>query len=213
MKVLIVCAHPRQDSFTHALTEAARLGAERAGHHVTVLDLYALGFDPVMSAAERAAYETDTPILDPMAVEHAALVTTHDVLVFVYPTWWSTMPAMLKGWLEKVMVMGVAFRLEGGRVRPALHHVHRIVGISTYGSPWWVVKAMNDGGRRTFTRSLRLSCGPAATTSWIGCYSIDTAGAAERAAFVDRVGHTMARLDATRTPWWRRSIGRIGPRR
>lgn len=193
MRVLIVCAHPRDDSLSHAALEAAARGARGAGHDVTVLDLYDLGFDPVMSAAERAAYLSADPILDPMARQHADLVMTHDVLVFVYPTWWSSLPAMLKGWLEKVMVQGVAFRMVDGRVRPALGHVRRIVGISTYGSPWWVIKALNDGGRRTIARTLRLSCRRARVT-WIGCYSTDTAGHAERAAFLDRVEHTMAHL-------------------
>ena len=100
---------------------------------------------------------------------------------------------MLKGWLEKVMVQGVGFRLENGRVRPGLGHVRRIVGISTYGSPWWVTKVMNDGGRRTLTRALRMSAGRKAATTWIGSYSIDTGGVADRAAFLDRVEHTMAR--------------------
>lgn len=198
----MVAAHPRSDSFTHAVLDAARRGAESAGHEVTVLDLYALGFDPVMSRAERAAYETDDPLLDPMAREHARLVGDHDVLVFVYPTWWSSLPAMLKGWLEKVMVQGVAFRLVDGRVRPGLQHVSRVIGISTYGSAWWVVKALNDGGRRTICRALRMSCGAAATSSWIGCYSIDTAGDAERSAFIDRVEHSMAHLHLGRRRWW-----------
>lgn len=207
MRVLIVGAHPRTDSLTHAALAAAERGARRAGHEVTVLDLYALGFDPVMSAAERAAYHGDEPILDPMARAHAELVRTHDALVFVYPTWWNSLPAMLKGWLEKVMVEGVAFELVDGRVRPALLHVRRIVGISTYGSPWWVVKAMHDGGRRMIARTLRMSSGTRASTSWIGGYSIDTSGAAERAAFLDRVEHTMAHLHTRRGRWGRRDGG------
>lgn len=192
----MVGAHPRQDSLTLAALRAAERGARRGGHEVTVLDLYALGFDPVMTTAEHAAYCTSDPIRDPMTRQHAELVRTHDVLVFVYPTWWSSVPAMLKGWLDKVLVQGVAFRLEDGRVRPAMQHVRRIVGVSTYGSPWWMVKALNDGGRRTIARGLRMSTGRGTATTWIGCYSIDTAGAAERAAFLDRVEHTMAHLHA-----------------
>ena len=182
---------------------AAERGAIRGGHEVTVLDLYDAGFDPVMSRDERAAYHTDTPILDPLTRRYADLVLSHDALVFVYPTWWGSLPAMLKGWLEKVLVQGVGFRLENGRVRPGLTHVRRIVGISSYGSSWWVTKVLNDGGRRTIARALRMSAGRRAATTWIGCYSIDTAGAAERAAFLDRVEHTMAHLHARRR--WRRS--------
>ncbi len=195
MKVLVVCAHPRDDSFTHAATEAAVRGCERAGHEVTVLDLYALGFRPAMSREEHRAYHSEQPLLDPMTIEHAELVRTHEMLVFIYPTWWSSLPAVLKGWLDRVMVQDVAFRFDGRRVRPALTHVRRIVGITTYGSPWTVIKLLNDGGRRTLIRALRMSCGTRGATTWLGCYSLDTAGEAERAAFLDRVEHTMAHLD------------------
>jgi NAD(P)H dehydrogenase (quinone) len=195
MDVLVVCAHPRGGSYTHALTHAAIRGFEGAGHHVTLLDLYASGFVPAMSAAERAAYHEEQPLIDAQTVEHAALVQRADVLVFVYPTWWSGPPAILKGWLERVMVPGVAFRFDArGRVRPALTNVRRIVGISTYGSPWTYVKLLQDGGRRMLTRALRLNCGRHTSTTWLGLYSIDTLGDAERAAFLDRVEHTMAHL-------------------
>jgi len=200
MRVLIVCAHPRGDSYTHAVTEAARHGSERAGHEVTVLDLYALGLAPAMSRDELAAYQAGTAPIDPVARDHAALVKSHDVLVFIYPTWWSGLPAILKGWLERVMVQGVAFRLDDGKISPALQHVRRIVGISTYGAPWSYVKLLQDGGRRTLTRALRMSCGRHTATTWIGFYSIDTAGDAERAAFLDRVEHTLAHLDRPTMP-------------
>ncbi len=200
MKVLVVCAHPRGDSFTHAVADAAVRGCERAGHEVTVLDLYALGFRPAMTCAEHRAYHSDRPLLDPMTLEHAELVRAHQMLVFVYPTWWSSLPAILKGWLDRVMVQGVAFHFDGRRLRPALTHVRRIVGIATYGSPWTLVKLLHDGGRRTLLRALRMSCGVRTATTWLGCYSIDTAGAAERAAFLDRVEHTMAHLERARVP-------------
>jgi putative NADPH-quinone reductase len=195
MKALVVCAHPREDSFTLAVTGAAVRGLQRAGHEVTVLDLYVLGFRPAMSLAEHRAYHSDQPLIDPITIEHAELVRSHEMLVFVYPTWWSSLPAVLKGWLERVMVENVAFRFEGGKVRPNLTHVRRIVGVATYGSPWTVIKLLHDGGRRTLMRALRMSCGPGTATTWLGFYSIDTAGIVERAAFLDRVEHALARLD------------------
>jgi putative NADPH-quinone reductase len=199
MDVLVVHAHPQQGSYTHAVADAAVRGFEGAGHHVTLLDLYASGFVPAMSAAERAAYHGEQPLIDPQTAEHAALVQRAGVLVFVYPTWWSGPPAILKGWLERVMVPGVAFRFDArGRVRPALTNVRRIVGISTYGSPWTYVKLLQDGGRRMLTRGLRLNCGVRTPTTWLGLYSVDTLGDTERAAFLDRVEHTMAHLEPVR---------------
>jgi NAD(P)H dehydrogenase (quinone) len=197
MDVLVVCAHPREGSYTHAVTDAAVRGFGRAGHDVTTVDLYALGFAPAMSAAERAAYHGDDPLLDPLTQEHAALVRRAEILVFVYPTWWSGPPAILKGWLERVLVPGVAFRFdERGKVQPALTHVRRVVGVSTYGAPWTYIKLLHDGGRRMLTRALRMNCGVRTPTTWLGLYSIDTLGDTERAAFLDRVEHTTAHLES-----------------
>jgi putative NADPH-quinone reductase len=195
MQIVVVLAHPNADSFGHALAERAAAAAREAGHDVDVLDLYALGVRAAMTPEEHHAYHGDHPILDPLIAGHAALVRRAEVLVFVYPTWWSAAPALLKGWLERVMVPGVAFVFDrSGRVRPGLSNVRRIVGISTYGSPRWYVRMANDNGRRTLTRALRLNTGLRTRTSWLALYSIDTAPEAGRTAFLDRVGRKMAAL-------------------
>lgn len=199
MEVLVVCAHPHEDSFNHAITAAVERGCRRAGHHVVTLDLYTLGFRAAMSVDEHRAYHGEQPLIDPMAAEHARLVRAADTLVFVYPTWWSQPPAILRGWLERVLVPGVAFHFDAkGKVRPGLQHIRRIVGISTYGAPWTYVKLLNDGGRRMLTRALRMNCGARTPTTWIGLYSMDTLGDRERAAFLDRVEHRMKHLHESR---------------
>ncbi len=195
MRALVVLANPNPESYGHALAEAAVTGLREGGHDVDVLDLYAIGFRAALSTAERRAYEGDQPILDAVVAEHADLVRRAELLVFVYPTWWSGLPAMLKGWLERVMVPGVAFRFDAaGRVRPGLPQVRRIVGVSTYGSPRAYVAAINDNGRRTLTRTLRLSCGWRARPLWLGMYKMDACDDADRAAFLTRVHARMARL-------------------
>ena len=195
MQVVIVLAHPHADSFGHALAARAAAGARAAGHSVEVLDLYALGVAAAMSPAEHAAYHGETPLLDPLLIEHAALVKAADALVFVYPTWWSSVPAILKGWLERVMVPGVAFVFNAkGKVRPGLTNVRRIIGISTYGSPRLYVKFVNDNGRRTLTRALRLNTGFRTRRAWMGLYAIDTATPAQREAFLQRVERTLQAL-------------------
>ncbi|MBI4883660.1 MAG: NAD(P)H-dependent oxidoreductase [Actinobacteria bacterium] len=193
--MLVVLAHPNDDSFNHAVAETARRSLIAAGHTVDLLDLYALGVRAAMSTGERTAYHGDQPVLDPLIAEHIALVRSVEALVFVYPTWWSALPAILKGWLERVMVPGVGFVFDdSGKVRPGLKHVRRIVGISTYGSPRLYVRAINDNGRRTLTRALRLICGLRTRCRWLGLYAIDTATAAERTTFLKRVERRMRSL-------------------
>jgi NAD(P)H dehydrogenase (quinone) len=201
---LVVVAHPCADSLTHAAAGAAIDGLTASGHVVETLDLYRIEFAAAMTTAERRSYSSDSPILDQMVRDHAALLERAKVLVFVYPTWWSGLPAMLKGWLERVLVTGVAFELDPltKRVRPRLHHIERIVGISLYGSPRGYVRLINDNGRRILTRSLRLVCGRRTSTSWFALYSVDTADPEQRAAFLTRIRTSLGEI----------GLGGIGPR-
>jgi NAD(P)H dehydrogenase (quinone) len=194
MRALVVIAHPCDDSFCHAAAERAVAGLTAAGHHIDTIDLYADGFRTAMSLDERLAYHTDDPILDDQVAEHAALLQRAQILVFVYPTWWSTVPAILKGWLERVMVPGVGFVFDerSGRVRPGLKQVRRLIGISTYGSPRLAVALVNDNGRRTITRTLRMSCGLRTNTEWLGLYGMDDSTPADRTAFLARIEQRLA---------------------
>ena len=196
MKVLLVVAHPCHDSYTYACAAAATRGLLSVGHAVDTIDLTAGSFRPHMSRAERLAYESDTPILDPMIRDHADRLLAADAIVFVYPTWWSGLPAALKGWLERVMVPGVGFTFHAqtGKVRPGLTHIKRIVGVSTYGSPWHYVKLTNDNGRRILTRALRMSCGWRTRTTWLALYALDTADADRRRRHLDHIESRLAQL-------------------
>ncbi|MFK8024021.1 MAG: NAD(P)H-dependent oxidoreductase [Ilumatobacter sp.] len=192
----VVVAHPSPQAFTHELAQRVRVGLEAGGSEVHVLDLTAVGFRAAMTPEERAAYHAEEPILDPLVAEHAAILQRVDTLVFVYPTWWSGLPALLKGWLERVLVPGVGFRFDerSGRVRPGLTNVRRLVGVSTYGSPRWYVAAINDNGRRTLMRALRLSCGLNTSRTWLGLYAIDTTTPGERMVFAEQVEKKMREL-------------------
>lgn len=195
MRVVVVLAHPDPNSFNHAIAAKACSTLEAAGHTVTMLDLYADGFRTAMSPAERVAYHSDRPILDPMAERHAEMVKQADALVFIYPTWWSTLPAILKGWLERVMVPGVGFVFdEHHHVKRGLTQVHRIVGISTYETRWISVKATHDNGRRVLLRALRLNTASLTRRTWLGLYEMETRSDAQRAAFLKRVERTVRSL-------------------
>jgi NAD(P)H dehydrogenase (quinone) len=192
----VVLAHPRADSYAHALAQRAVDGLHAAGHRVDIIDLYADGFRAAMSEAEREAYHGDQPILDPLVQTSADLVRSVDALIFVYPTWWSGLPAILKGWMERVMVPGVGFTFDErtGKVRPGLTNVRHLIGISTYGSPRSIVRVVNDNGRRTIMRALRLSCGFGVRTHWHGLYAIDTSTVGQRAEFAAHIERSLTDL-------------------
>jgi NAD(P)H dehydrogenase (quinone) len=195
MRVVVVVAHPDPNSFNHAIASTAMASLTTAGHEVTVLDLYAEEFRTAMSHDERQAYHSARPLLDPTAERHAGVVKQAEALVFVYPTWWSTMPAILKGWLERVLVPGVGFTFDDRHhVRRGLTDVRHVVGISTYGSPWLYVKAIHDNGRRTLHRALRMNTALFTRRSWLALYKINTATVDERSAFLRRVEQRMQSL-------------------
>ena len=196
MDMLMVTAHPDPGSFCHAVSAAAKAGLERAGHHVTQLDLYAIGFEPAMGVDEHRAYMArvaDARRGGPPARRAAALGDRPRVRV---PDVVERTPGRAAR-LARAGVRSRAWRstsTTSGKLRPGLTHIRRIIGISTYGSPWSYVKLVNDNGRRMLTRALRLNCGRRTSTTWLGLYSIDTTGDNERRAFLDRVGHTMANV-------------------
>lgn len=195
MQALLVIAHPRTDSFTHAAADAAEVGLTAGGHRVDRIDLCAEGFRAAMSHEERVAYHTADPILDEQVADYAERLKRSQILVFVYPTWWSGLPAVLKGWLERIMVPGVAFGFnDEGKVVPQLGHVRRIVGISTWGSPRPYALLINDNGRRVLARALRMSCGFRVRTRWLAMYGLDGSTRADREAFLAKVTERTRRL-------------------
>lgn len=195
MRAVVILANPNPDSFSHATATTAAAALRSAGHEVVVHDLMAEGFRAAMSADERRAYHSDEPVLDPLVAAHITDVQRAEILVFVYPTWWSGLPAILKGWIDRVLVQGVAFVFDDHhRVRPNLTHVKRIVGISTYGSRWAYVKLINDNGRRMLMRTVRLNTGLGTRRTWLAMYRMDTADTERCGAFLQRIERTMRTL-------------------
>jgi len=94
MRLLVIHAHPVPESFNGALCKVAVDSARAQGHEVRLIDLYAEGFNPVMSAEERRAYQDDGPPPPDVAPQIAALQWAEG-LIFVYPTWWYAQPAMM----------------------------------------------------------------------------------------------------------------------
>jgi NAD(P)H dehydrogenase (quinone) len=196
MKALIVYCHPLEASFNAAVRDRAIAGLTTGGHAVKVLDLYAMGFDPVMSAEARTGYHTPGSNEHDVA-EHLAALRWCEALIFIYPTWWYGPPAMLKGWLDRVWVPHATFEMPRplkpiGRV---LTNIRLVAAVSTLGSPWWWWKVgMGEPGRRMLIRGLSVLCAPGCKTFWMGLHEMDTAGDAKRAAFLARVEKRMAAL-------------------
>ena len=201
VRVLVVHAHPDPESYGAAVRDATVRGLEQGGHEVDLVDLAAIGYAPRLTAEEHRNYDTiadDHP--DPTVRSHIELVRACQAIVVVYPTFWSGMPAVLKGWLERTMLPGVSFRLHSTtrKVVGALDHVDHLVGVTTYGSPRGYRLLVGDGGRRTLW-TLRLSCGRRCRFRWLALDAIDTRPERDRIQFLDRVEARMAELGSGRS--------------
>ena len=196
MRLLVIHAHPVPESFNGALCKVAVDSARAQGHEVQLIDLYAEGFNPVMSAEEHRAYQDDGPPPTDVA-PHIAALQWAEGLIFVYPTWWYAQPAMLKGWMDRVWRPGVTFTVPspGVPMRPALTNIRLIGVITTFGAPWWLwTFVMGAPGRRMILRGLRLCTAKRTKTFWLGLHELDTVDARSRNAFVARVAARIRRI-------------------
>ncbi len=109
MKVLSVLAHPRRSSLTGAAFDRLNLGLREAGHSVTEADLTAEGFDPRLALADEPEWDNpDTPYSPAVQAEMARL-RAHEGIVMTFPVWWWSVPALLKGWIDRVWNRGFAY--------------------------------------------------------------------------------------------------------
>ena len=195
MQALVVYCHPVEASYCASLRDAAVRGLERAGHDVSVVDLTKDGFNPVMSRNEWEQYIATEDIVPQSLEPYVVQLQAAQIVVFVYPTWWGGLPALLKGWIERTMLPGVAFKLNTKKkVRPALTQVRHIVVVSTFGSPWAYVKFVNDNGRRILVRAMRLATSWRTRTHCFGLYAMDKATQNDREKFIRTVENKLAKI-------------------
>ncbi|SPD75682.1 NAD(P)H oxidoreductase YRKL [uncultured Desulfobacterium sp.] len=110
MKILIILAHPDEGSFNHAIANAVRDDLVNDGHEVIFHDLYKEDFFPLLTAEEIA----ESGKIDRIVEAHCNELSSADVIVIIHPNWWGQPPAILKGWVDRVIRPGIAYRFEEG---------------------------------------------------------------------------------------------------
>ncbi|MFB5661108.1 NAD(P)H oxidoreductase [Alteribacillus sp. HJP-4] len=128
MKVLTIAAHPRKDSLTFSTLHRFVQGLKDAGHETEVLDLYRSGFDPVLREADEPNWTASNQHFSPEVEREIKRMNQHDALAFIFPLWWWSMPAIMKGYIDRVWNYGVAY----GPNKLAHEHV---LWISLAGAP------------------------------------------------------------------------------
>jgi len=110
MQASVIIAHPDRQSFNHAIAEATVNELKKNGYDVFFHDLYAENFDPVLPAAEI----TEAALLHPEINRHCREISCSDGIIIIHPNWWGQPPAILKGWVDRVIRPGIAYRFEEG---------------------------------------------------------------------------------------------------
>lgn len=194
MRALVVYCHPNPGSFTAAVRDTVLARLDAGGAEVRLHDLYAMRFQPVLTAEEWQGY-LDSPGNRVPVAEMVRDLEWCDTLIFVYPTWWYGLPAMLKGWLDRVLLPEVAFEMPkapGETIRRGLTHITGLGVFTTCGASWWLTRLIGAPGRRTLMRGVGLLLAPRARRVFAAHYLMDSAG---RDALERHLGRVAAQTD------------------
>ena len=147
MKTLIIYNHPHEGSFCSAIRDAVESGLHKGGHEYKTINLDKDGFDPVMREKDLAAFvqagrigEDGLDGVDPIVLRYMKKLRWAEHIVMIFPIWWMTMPAMMKGFVDKVIFPGVVYKMEGGNLVSMLSGLKQVTVITTMNTPQDVYK-------------------------------------------------------------------------
>ncbi|WP_282604358.1 NAD(P)H-dependent oxidoreductase [Pelagibius sp. Alg239-R121] len=189
MRVLVLYAHPVETSFQAALHARVVESLRSSGHDVDDCDLYAEDFDPRLTRAERLAYH-DTAADRAAIQSYIDRLQAAEALILVFPIWNFGYPAILKGFFDRVFLPGVSFRMENGKVTPALSNIKRTAAVVTYGGNRIRALLLGDAPRKQVTRVLRAQT-LGAKQDYLALYDLNRASAQKRERFLERVQTVM----------------------
>lgn len=200
MRVMVLHAHPVETSFNRALCNAVLATLKAGGHEPDLVDLYAEGFDPVLSRDGRLNYHHVPDNITPDLKPYVDRLMAAEAIVVVHPVWNYGFPAILKGYFDRVFMPGVSFILEGGdgddkgKLIPNLKHIRKVAFVTTYGGDRLRTIIMGDPPRRMARRWAWVTFGGWLPPKYLALYDMNNVTPAQLTAFIDRVKRAMARF-------------------
>lgn len=192
MKALVLYSHPCEESFGSALHQRIVVSLKNRGWDVDDCDLYAEGFQPVLTPDERRAYHDEPENCEPVQ-RYVDRLRAAEALIFSFPVWNFGYPAMLKGFLDRVFLPGVSFKLVDGKVGPNLTHVKKLAAVTTYGGTRLRAIGAGDPPRKHFTRAVWHVTRPK-KMRYLALYDMNRATDTKRRAFLEKVDQEMRAL-------------------
>ena len=189
MRALVLFAHPCPESFSASLHGAVVETLSAGGWEVDDCDLNAEGFDPVLSEAERRGYHEEATNTRPVS-EYVERLRAAEALVMVFPVWNFGYPAILKGFLDRVFLPGVSFKLVDGKVKPNLTQIRKLAAVTTYGGTRIRALMAGDPPRHCVKRAVWHVCRPE-KMRYLALYDMNRASEATRKGFLTRVRQEM----------------------
>jgi len=144
MKVVIIFNHPYEGSFCNAILKSVTLGLQKGNHEIDLIHLDKDNFNPVMTANDLKAFRDKKPV-DSKVIEYKERIEQADHLIFIFPIWWELMPAMTKGFVDKVIFPGVAYdytNTNNTKMKPLWIKVKSVTMITTMNTPkllYWAI--------------------------------------------------------------------------
>ena len=192
MRTLIVYAHPCAESFSAAVHSTVIKALTDRGWEIDDCDLNAEGFQPVMTGEERHDYHMIPDNTLPVKTYVNRLLAA-EALIMIFPIWNFGYPAILKGFLDRVFLPGVTFKLKNGEVQPGLTNIKRLAAFTTYGGSRMRALITGDPPRKCVTRAIRYACGWPKTL-YFGLYDMNNNGPEVLNAHLDRVRNKLQRF-------------------
>lgn len=109
MKILVVTAHPRSDSLTWGMAKRFIEGLTEAGHEYEIADLYAEGFNPILHTEDEPDWDNPNKTYSSEVMREMERIRASDALVYIFPLWWYSLPAIMKGYIDRVWNHGFAY--------------------------------------------------------------------------------------------------------
>jgi|SRR5258706_8240827 NAD(P)H dehydrogenase (quinone) len=189
MRVLVIFAHPKRESFCGAILTTVLEEFSSLGHDAEVLDLYAEEFNPVLSPLEFQSYET---LVYPGVQRYADQMRQSDGIVWIFPTWNYGLPAILKGYVDRIWRPNIAFRIDqASKVHfDSLDNLRFFIVATTYGASWFANTLVGNPCKRVIASCLRRHFSSSSSFAWLALYGMDKPSPPRLQRFLGKVRRT-----------------------